>query len=268
MVTLDLADGLEVEATAEDAVSIRVSGPRAAGVPSDGRNLAVRAAEAVRAAAGSRRGLRLLLRKEVPAGAGLGGGSSDGAAALLAADRVLGAGLSAEALQGLAAGLGSDVPFFLRGGTALARGRGDLLTPLAAPPPLRFLLLFPGAPASTRAVYARCRPAEGEAAGVQATLLLAALASGDPAEVSRACFNRLAAAAAEVCPAVRDARRALEGLGLGPSHVTGSGSACFLVLPEGVDEADLLRRLEPAVRGLPAGAFAAVVRAEAPGDRP
>lgn len=96
---------------------------------------------------------RIRLRKEIPVAAGLGGGSSDGAAVLVACDRLLGTGLETAELEALGAGLGSDVPFFVRGGTALARGRGTELTPLPAIRRGRFLIVSPPLQLSTRDVY-------------------------------------------------------------------------------------------------------------------
>ncbi len=96
---------------------------------------------------------RLRLRKEIPAAAGLGGGSSDAAAALVACDRLLGTRLEPAELERLAAPLGSDVPFFIRGGTALARGRGTELTPLPAIRRGRFLLVKPPFEIRTQDVY-------------------------------------------------------------------------------------------------------------------
>ena len=98
-------------------------------------------------------GCRFHLTKRVPAGAGLGGGSSDAAAALRLLNALTGHPLDAAALHGLAAGLGADVPFFLGGGTQLAQGVGDKLTAVADPPRQQFILILPEQGTSTRAVY-------------------------------------------------------------------------------------------------------------------
>lgn len=102
-------------------------------------------------------GVSIKLRKTIPQGAGLGGGSSDAAATLLALARLWGVRATARELLPLAAELGSDVPFFLTGGTARCRGRGELVEPLAdhlgAPRPLAFVLVFPRLSVGTKAVY-------------------------------------------------------------------------------------------------------------------
>ena len=116
----------------------------AASAPTGGDNLVLRAARLLRREAGVTAGAAIRLRKRIPVAAGLGGGSSDAAATLRGLRRLWGLDLDADALRELAAQLGSDVPFFVTGGAALAEGRGERLTPLPpaqgsvvvmAPPP-------------------------------------------------------------------------------------------------------------------------------------
>jgi 4-diphosphocytidyl-2-C-methyl-D-erythritol kinase len=120
--------------------------------------------------------MRIELRKEIPAGAGLGGGSSDAAAVLLACDHLFGTGLEAADLERLGAELGSDVPFFVRGGTALARGRGTELHPLPAIRRGHFLIVKPDLTISTAEVYATLRMgltvrrAKGNMQGIKALI--------------------------------------------------------------------------------------------------
>jgi 4-diphosphocytidyl-2-C-methyl-D-erythritol kinase len=117
-------------------------------------NLAWAALDALEDAVGRPLPLRVEIDKAIPAQAGLGGGSSDAAAVLVGADRLLGLRLGAARLERLAARVGSDVPFFVRGGAQWAEGRGERLAPARAP---RFaaLLTMPEAGLSTGAVYAR-----------------------------------------------------------------------------------------------------------------
>ncbi len=98
---------------------------------------------------------RIRLQKEIPAGAGLGGGSSDAAAVLVALDRLAGTRLSAEDLETLGARIGSDVPFFIRGGTQLGRGRGTDLRRLPALQGGEFLIVMPDMALQTSAIYRR-----------------------------------------------------------------------------------------------------------------
>ncbi len=122
--TIDLHDTLTLEPAQDMALECdqsELEGPD---------NLVLKAAALLREATGCHQGARLKLQKGIPLAAGLGGGSSDAAAALLGLSRLWGLGLSAEKLMPLAAKLGSDVPFFLYGGTAMAQGRGEIVRPL------------------------------------------------------------------------------------------------------------------------------------------
>lgn len=145
-----------------DTVTVRaVDGPlrltcEPPGFPVDDRNLAWRAVQAAWTAAGRAgvpAGLALHLDKRIPAQAGLGGGSADAAVALVAASRVLGLGLSGPALQEAAARLGADVAFFLVGGTAEGRGRGERLRALPDLPALPVLVAVPPFGVSTPEAY-------------------------------------------------------------------------------------------------------------------
>jgi 4-diphosphocytidyl-2-C-methyl-D-erythritol kinase len=141
---IDLHDLLEVEVAATS--SLEVIGRPA---PADSRNLVLAALAALEEAAGRPLPVRLRLVKRIPGGAGLGGGSSDAAAALRAIARLH--SVKAD-LAALAAGIGADVPFFLSGGTARGRGRGERLEPLPFHPGW-FALAWPGLELSTEDVY-------------------------------------------------------------------------------------------------------------------
>lgn len=126
-------------------------------------NLALRAARALADAIGTTQGAALTLTKHIPVAAGLGGGSSDAAATLLALRELWALDIADADLAQLAARLGADVPFFLRGGTALATGIGEILTPLAALPQTWFVLLTPTLPLpadKTRQLYRALTPAD------------------------------------------------------------------------------------------------------------
>ena len=122
-------------------------------VPSGEGNIAWKAAAAMLKFSERDAGLSIEIRKAIPVAAGLGGGSGDAAAVLAAANRLLGAGLNRERLAEVGTGLGMDVPFFFFGPTALARGRGEVLTTLAPLPKFWVLLVNPGFETSTAWVY-------------------------------------------------------------------------------------------------------------------
>jgi 4-diphosphocytidyl-2-C-methyl-D-erythritol kinase len=231
-------------------LTLHFDGEPDAAVPDGPANLAVRAALAVLAEAGADAGVHLDLVKGIPSGAGLGGASADAASALLAVNELAGSPLDHSALHRLAASLGSDVPWFLDRRPARARGRGEVLEPLPereSELPLHWLVAFPGVHASTAEVYGRCVPAtEGEARG--AGDIIEAWRSGSAADLSAACFNRLAGPAKEICPDVEATLDLLRSLELGEPHVTGSGSACFLVLDDPVEVTEDLLQALPGIR--------------------
>ncbi len=131
--TVDLTEEIEFFLEGEEgsgapaAVSLNIEG---ADLPADDSNLILRAAHALRERVGKRRGARIHLSKKIPIGGGLGGGSSNAAATLRALCELWNLQLPAADLMAIAASLGSDVPFFLLGGRARGRGRGEVLTPL------------------------------------------------------------------------------------------------------------------------------------------
>ena len=147
--SIDLHDTLEVRAGGR---GVRMSCDRD-DLPCGEDNLVVRAARAFERLSGERLDVEMTLRKRIPAAAGLGGGSSDSAAALRALNMLHGNPLDEAALAAAAAVLGSDVPYFLVGGTALARGRGEILTPLEFPGEIHLLLLAPPLQVSSAEAY-------------------------------------------------------------------------------------------------------------------
>jgi len=194
-------------------------------VPDGADNLVVKAVELVRRRLGITRGSRIGLIKRIPAGAGLGGGSSDAAAALWAANHVWELGLSESELAGMAAELGSDVPFFLSHGPAICRGRGEKIVPVAWPGKLPFVVVCPAEGLSTAAVYNHCCPA-GESARPLLPLLTA-LQSGRWWEVGRGIWNRLLQTAKELLPFLTKIEKELRELGCLGYGLSGSGAAYF-----------------------------------------
>jgi 4-diphosphocytidyl-2-C-methyl-D-erythritol kinase len=196
-------------------------------IPTDHRNLAFIAAEKLMVRAGrSGHGVRLVLRKHIPTGAGLGGGSADAAAALLAVHRLLDVDIDEAGVLEVAAETGSDVPFCVRGGAAWMRGRGELLEPVKVPQRIGFLLAIPPFRLSTPDVYARWDELGGPEAQrvVTAPRQLAGLAT----ELA----NDLEPAAEAVEPRLRTFRQALEAAAGGPALMAGSGSSYVVPVPD------------------------------------
>ncbi|HET7452521.1 MAG TPA: 4-(cytidine 5'-diphospho)-2-C-methyl-D-erythritol kinase [Thermoanaerobaculia bacterium] len=151
--TIDLTDRLEVSPERSEIVLECDD----ASIPRGSANLVVRAAEALRSRLGISAGARIRLLKNIPAGGGLGGGSSDAAVALLLLSRLWKRDVGRRVLAEVGAGIGSDVPFFFVGGTARGRGRGEILEPLDDAPPVPLVVLVPPFSISTADVYARWR---------------------------------------------------------------------------------------------------------------
>jgi 4-diphosphocytidyl-2-C-methyl-D-erythritol kinase len=140
----------------EDRIEVALSARRelhCAGGPDGPENLAWRAADALEGEVGRALPVHISIDKHIPMQAGLGGGSSDAAAVLVAMNQLYALGLAPEALERIAAGIGSDVPFFVRGGTQWATGRGERLTPQPLPEHLWVVVCGPVAALSTAEVY-------------------------------------------------------------------------------------------------------------------
>lgn len=200
--------------------------------PAD-NDLVLRAAEALRARfrLAADRGARLSLRKRIPVAAGLGGGSSDAAAALLLLRQLWGLPCTDATMRAVAEGLGSDVPFFLGGPTALASGRGERLTPLAPPQPTWLVIVLPAllVPDKTRQMYAALTAGDfsdgGRVAAVQAGL------AGDRPLHTLPLWNTFSAVARRRFPLAAAAERALQDAGASVTCLCGAGPAWFAPCP-------------------------------------
>lgn len=216
MQRVSLHDTLTAEQTRE-GITLTCSDPA---LPSGEENLAHRAASLFFRETGIAGGAALTLEKRIPSQAGLGGGSSDAASALLALRKLYAPALSDTELETMAAALGSDVPFFIRGGTQLATGRGEVLSPL---PPLTdgwFVIVKPTESFSTPAMYRRL-----DNLPPACTPPLPPLQGGLPA-LAAGLFNRFEAAI-PAGSAVWDIKARLAAYGALASLLSGSGSAVF-----------------------------------------
>jgi len=142
MQAISISDTIDLRQTNEPGVHFTCDGQESEGIPLDDTNLVVRAAKAtLQLGDAADRGVVIHLNKSLPSQAGLGGGSSDAAATIVGVDRLFHLNLPQTVKLEIAAELGSDVPFFLLGGTAVARGRGELLSPASHPAPLFWLVI-------------------------------------------------------------------------------------------------------------------------------
>jgi 4-diphosphocytidyl-2-C-methyl-D-erythritol kinase len=186
-----------------------------------------RATEAYRNSTGIRTGVAIAVEKRIPAGAGLGGGSSDGAAVLAGLEALLGGDLGADELYSLGASIGSDVPFFQRAAAAIVSGRGDVVEPIAARDDFELVVCFPGFPVSTAWAYAlldRERPDGSSEPDPRPRELEAAYRSSPGSWPFANSFEPFVGAAE---PAVLEAKELLVAAGASFAAMSGSGSAVF-----------------------------------------
>jgi 4-diphosphocytidyl-2-C-methyl-D-erythritol kinase len=248
MQAIDLYDELLLEARGGGEITMECD---AAGLPVDRRNLCVRAAEAMRRLAAPGGGVRIALKKRIPIAAGLGGGSSDAAGVILGLNRLWEMGLGQAALEEISAGLGSDVPFFISGGTARCTGRGESISPLPGAPRLAYVLVTPPIAVSTAGVYAAL-DAGGKAKAPDEAGFLRAIELGDPRRVSRRLYNRLEDAPGPHRGEVDRLKALLLARGALGACMSGSGSSVFGLAAD----IEAARRLARAIGGeIGKGAF-------------
>ncbi|MDH4161748.1 MAG: 4-(cytidine 5'-diphospho)-2-C-methyl-D-erythritol kinase [Nitrospirota bacterium] len=193
----------------------------AAGVPVGEGNIAYRAARAVLDRSRPGMGLSITINKNIPVAAGLGGGSSDAAAVLVACNVLTGGLLSRAQLAEIGTGLGMDVPFFLHGPTAIARGRGEVLETLPPPPLFWVLLVNPGFETSTAWVYKNLNLRLTKKVDCNK---IARLKVG---QLAQSLHNDLETVTAPAHPVIGEMEQALRDAGALGARMSGSGPTVF-----------------------------------------
>ncbi len=262
MQSLSLCDVVEVRPASETTLVCDMPG-----LVCDESNLALRAWRLMQREFVLDGGLAITLHKEIPLGGGLGGGSADAAQVLLAVNEIYQLNLGREKLIELAAKLGADVPFCLYGGTALAEGIGEKLTPLAGCPELRLLLVNPGIEVATPQVYRQYDEMSGMKTGVisgraceqspYTGAMIEALVSGSPAAVGASLYNALEPPAFAVCPRLAEIMAELTAMGL-KTLLCGSGATVMGIAADKKQAAIAEARLSgkyPFVAAVKAGGF-------------
>jgi 4-diphosphocytidyl-2-C-methyl-D-erythritol kinase len=194
-------------------------------------NLVLRAAHLLRQTSGTDKGAHITLDKRIPSAAGLGGGSSDAAATLLGLSRLWGLDLSRDELSRLGSTLGSDVPFFFAGPTALVEGRGEQVMPLA-PLPLFLAVLVSHPyhiPGKTRQLYASLAPGDLGDGSRTREVLAAVQRGGDICSVP--LFNSFERAAFQVFPGLERVRGQMLAAGAPNVRLSGSGPTLYTLYP-------------------------------------
>ena len=221
MQTIDMADTVKLEPA--DEISLECDQP-ALQSPD---NLALVAANALRDVSGGNGGVRIALNKDIPVAAGFGGGSSDAAAVLKGANELWGLGMSLEELMPVAARIGSDVPFFLHGGTAMALGRGDRIRPLP-PADLRWMVVLtpPIALDDKTASLYRALDRSSYTPGALTRKLEARIRGGGDVP-PQFLYNSFDAVAFDAFPGLEQYWNTFYSLGAREIHLAGSGPAMY-----------------------------------------
>ncbi len=221
MQSIDLKDELEVADAADLSLDCDVAGLQGE------ENLVMCAARRLQSVAGVSVGARIRLKKGIPVASGLGGASADAALTLIALARLWGLDRARIGLSEIAVGLGSDVPFFLSGGTALASGRGERLEKLPSAPDRWLVLLVPPhvLESKTAGMYRRVRP-EHWSSGDRTRRLAAALRAGLGLDESL-LGNSFEAVADQAFPSLACHREAMLAAGASRVHLSGAGPAIF-----------------------------------------
>ena len=246
--TIDLADKLDISESPR--LRVECDQPGLSGED----NLVWRAAESLAERAGVSPQVRISIQKRIPVGMGLGGGSSNAAAALSALNRFWQLDLGHEELSSTAAELGSDVPFFLTGGTALAQGRGEQVASLPALPPLPVTLVCPGTTVAnkTAGMYSRITLAHYSDGGVTRRVV-ETLAGGQfiAEAVPGMVYNAFEDVAPQAFPDYDWLRLDLAEMAPGRFHLSGAGPAMFAL---GLSE-DEHNRVEQALKPYPVDVY-------------
>jgi len=237
--TIDLKDALTFEL--QRGIDIECDQPELRSPD----NLAVKAARLLRDTVGCTRGALISIRKDIPLAAGLGGGASDAAATLQALNELWQLGLPREQLLQLAAKVGSDVPFFLYGGTALGQGRGEIVAPLPPFPPSWMVLLklpINVADNKTQRLYASLNPSHFTA-GQFSKRMVDLLRLGSNIS-SSFLFNVFEKVAFTAFPGLEGYWQHLLNLGANNVHLAGSGPTLFTLAQDEAKGEELYRSLK------------------------
>ncbi len=223
MQAVSLYDYISIENHNKDAIEFTCSNPK---LTTGEDNLVVKAARLFQKESNIFRGVKIHLDKNVPIGAGLGGGSSDAVATLLGLNKLWQVGYDENRLISLAGKLGSDTPFFVRGNTAICKGRGEIITPYFSNVTYNFIIVYPRFEVGTVTVYKNFIISLTKNSK-DVTLFLQSFDSGSPEKMGQCLFNRLEDVVFDLYPDIEKLKRILEGFGFCGVLLSGSGSALY-----------------------------------------
>lgn len=226
MTTVDLSDRIDIWERATRKISLE-SGSGL--VPHDERNLAYRAAFLLQEKYDVKKGAHIQIHKHIPVAAGLAGGSSDAAATLRACNQLWSLNLTKRELAKIGADIGSDVPFCVYGGTALAKGRGERITHLPPIPHCWVILVKPPRSVSTADVYQRLRVNQIKDRPRTAAIIQA-LKKGDYQQMLSLMGNVLEPVTMSIYPEVEKIKKRIERFGADGALMSGSGPTVFALV--------------------------------------
>ncbi|MFQ5574195.1 MAG: 4-(cytidine 5'-diphospho)-2-C-methyl-D-erythritol kinase [Terriglobia bacterium] len=241
--SIGLADELVISDHAEDSVVMEGSIPEA-------ENIVTKAIRLLKARTGSRRSARIRVRKRIPVGAGLGGGSADAAAALVGLNRLWRLGLGPQELEQTGRELGADVPLCLRGGTLLVEGRGERLTPLPALKDAHIVVASPEVTVATGGAYDRLDEMGGDGRAASVAGVIDALSAADLSKLANSMYNSFQALTEGDLPVIAALMSRAVEAGAAGASLSGTGAAVFSVSPTPDGAASVVEALRPICRRL------------------
>jgi 4-diphosphocytidyl-2-C-methyl-D-erythritol kinase len=242
MTTIDLADRIDIFPRNDNKISIDCS---AWFVPLGERNHVYQIAQLIKDRYGIKQGVHFFIHKNIPVAAGLAGGSSDAAAALRGLNDLWGLGLSTDEMAALGAEIGSDVAFCVHGGTALARGRGEIIQPLPSLSPYWVILAKPPLGVSTPEVYGRVSMEEVRQYEPKSQEMIQALQDKNYAKLCKSLSNHLETVTLSLYPEVKKIKELMLHSGADAALMSGSGPTVFCL----VDKESRVGRIYNSLRG-------------------
>ena len=225
MQTVGLSDKITFELAADNNVSLNVSS-KDLNIPVDSRNIVVKAALALKEKFNIKQGVKITLEKNIPSGAGLGGGSSDAAETLKALIKLWNIKIENSELSALAAKLGADVPFFLTGSAALCEGIGEIITPINTAKNLSLVIVKPSVSVPTPEAYKKVKLPFNNPQSVKAIKTAIETGCFGFKEAKELCFNRFEELVFGDYPEIAKVKKILTDAGCF-AMMSGSGSAVF-----------------------------------------
>ena len=222
MTTIDLSDRIGLRSLRDDRIELDVSEPY---IPTDERNLAYQAARLMKETYHISTGVYIRLEKTIPVAAGLAGGSTDAAAVLRGLNKLWDIGATPEELAALGATLGSDVPFCVHGGTAIATGRGEQLNKVNDPPNCWVILAKPPLSVSTATIYSNVNLDDVQHPKTEQ--MIRALELGDYESMCQSVGNALESVTMSLYSEVRTLKSKMERFGVDAALMSGSGPTVF-----------------------------------------